>query len=87
WVNIPFLAIALFTAFTMFPPYQEIKSDAPLDIIGSLLLAGSIVSIILLTKNEASGGYAAYSVLIRLFVPLFFRREKRTEHPIIDFTL
>ncbi|MBD5074769.1 MFS transporter, partial [Xanthomonas citri pv. citri] len=28
-----------------------------------------------------------YSVLILLFVPLFFRREKRTQHPIIDFAL
>lgn len=87
WVNIPFLAIALFTALTMFPQYKENKSDAPLDIIGSLLLAGSIVSIILLTKNEAPWGYTVYSVLILLFVPLFFRREKRTQHPIIDFAL
>ncbi|MBD4898598.1 MFS transporter, partial [Xanthomonas citri pv. citri] len=72
---------------TMFPQYKENKSDAPLDIIGSLLLAGSIVSIILLTKNEAPWGYTVYSVLILLFVPLFFRREKRTQHPIIDFAL
>ncbi|AVB09220.1 MULTISPECIES: MFS transporter [Bacillus] len=87
WVNIPFLAIALVTALVMFPKYKEETSDAPLDIIGSVLLAGSIVSIILLTKNESSLGYWVYALLILIFVPLFFRRELRTKHPIIDFDL
>ncbi len=76
WVNIPFLAIALVTALVMFPKYKEETSDAPLDIIGSVLLAGSIVSIILLTKNESSLGYWVYALLILVFVPLFFRRER-----------
>ena len=71
----------------MFPKYKEETSDAPLDIIGSVLLAGSIVSIILLTKNESSLGYWVYALLILIFVPLFFRRELRTKHPIIDFDL
>ncbi len=87
WVNIPFLAIALVTALMMFPKYKEETSDAPLDIIGSVLLAGSIVSIILLTKNESSLGYWVYALLILVLVPLFFRRELRTKHPIIDFDL
>ncbi|ADP34015.1 MFS transporter [Bacillus atrophaeus] len=87
WVNIPFLAIALFTAMTMFPKYKEKKSDAPLDIIGSALLAVSIISIILLTKNAESWGYLIYGLLILLFVPLFFRWELRTKHPVIDLSL
>jgi MFS family permease len=71
----------------MFPKYKEKKSDAPLDIIGSALLAVSIISIILLTKNAESWGYLIYGLLILLFVPLFFRWELRTKHPVIDLSL
>lgn len=67
------------------PQYKENKSNAPLDIIGSLACRQYRFDYPA-DENEASWGYAVYSVLI-LLCPAFFRREKRTQHPIIDFTL
>ena len=85
WINIPFVLLSFFIAYKYLPNIEP-KSQTALDIQGSALLGTFLTFLVLIVTNEWYSHAWLWLVFLVSFV-LFVFREKRYDHPIIDFTL
>jgi len=85
WINIP-LALFSFLIAYKFLPEIERKPSARLDIQGSVLLGAFLTVIVLIVTNGWYSNVGLWIIFTAAFV-LFIYREKRFEHPLIDFSL
>jgi EmrB/QacA subfamily drug resistance transporter len=92
YVNLPIGLIALVLAARLVPPNtRRDSSGAHLDLVGSLLLGGGVLSILLPLVNAESGGLSPWSLLLAvavLFLFAFARWERHTvrrgRDPLLD---
>ncbi|MCV9940651.1 MFS transporter [Boseaceae bacterium BT-24-1] len=90
-VNVPIVIAALALAVLVIPAMAR-QSDRPWDLIASIQILTSLVGIVFAVKELAkpapSYGNIALAALIGLLaLALFVRRQNRSAHPLIDFTL
>jgi len=85
WINIP-LAIVSFIIAYKFLPNIERKNQTRLDLQGSVLLSIFLTTLVLIITNEWYTNIWLWLVFIVALI-LFVYREKKIEHPLIDFSL
>lgn len=85
WINVPFALFSLLTACFYLPGIRK-SAGSSLDIMGSLYLAtGFTVLILCITHPEYINGWTV--MVFVLTVVLFIRQEKRSQDPLIQFSL
>ncbi|WP_067701899.1 MFS transporter [Erwinia sp. ErVv1] len=90
-INVPVVLVAIVFA-ALYIPRIEGDVKRPCDVIGSLMIMIGLVGVIYalkeLSKMDASMAAVAVSGLTGiLFMGLFVRRQTRSTHPMIDFSL
>ncbi|AKU18559.1 MFS transporter [Luteipulveratus mongoliensis] len=89
-VNVPVMAVLLIAAPRLLPESRS-AHPSPLDLISSALVLGSVLPVIYGIKELAADGWSARA-LVALVVGTalgwaFFRRQRTTEHPLLDLNL
>lgn len=87
FVNLPLMVLSLILSMVFIPKVEQEKQSISLDYWGSILLAISIGSLVLLSKSNATDSMIGYTVCLIIAVPLFFLREKTAKDPIIKLGL
>jgi len=85
WINIPLTIVSFIIAY-MFLPNIERKNQTRLDLQGSVLLSIFLTTLVLIITNEWYTNIWLWLVFV-LALFLFVYREKKIEHPLIDFSL
>lgn len=85
WINIPFALVSLCASYILLPVIKK-ETVTSLDIYGSILLGGSLITLILLVTHSEYRTVWAVGLLC-ILIPLFIRQEKRCEEPLIQFQL
>lgn len=91
-INVPIVIIALFFTIFCIPADEEPSDKKPWDLIGSVQimigLLGVTYAIKVLSKREMLLAEFFIALLIGvIFIGIFIHRQKRREHPLIDFSL
>lgn len=86
-VNLPFMILSLVLAIVIIPKVKQEKKYISLDYLGSILLAISIASLVLLSKSHATGSMIGFGVLFAVAFLWFVLSEKRAKDPIIKLSL
>jgi len=90
-INVPVVLAVMLFAWGLIPGDHG-NSDRPFDVIGSVQIMMGLVGVIYalkeLSKMDASWLIVAGSALIGvLFLGLFVKRQQRSKHPMLDFSL
>ncbi len=90
-INVPVVLLALLMTLR-YVPVSAVRGERQWDLVGSLqvmvCLIGFAYAIKEVGKREASFTAALMALLIGLlFAVLFVRRQRRSEHPLIDFAI
>ncbi|RLP27601.1 MFS transporter [Mesorhizobium sp. YM1C-6-2] len=90
-INVPVVVVAL-AASALLLANRPGDADRPWDLIGSVQimfgLVGLIYAIKEVSKRDPSWGVAALALAIGLLgIAIFVRRQRRSTHPLIDFSL
>ena len=86
-VNLPLMVLSLILSIVFIPKVDQEKQNISLDYLGSILLAVSIGSLVLLSKSDTVGSMIGYAIFLVIAIPLFFLREKKAKDPIIKLSL
>jgi MFS transporter, DHA2 family, multidrug resistance protein len=90
-INVPIMAALLIAGPRLLPEFRNAQSQAQLDLQSVALSLGTVLPIIYGLKHTAAYGFDAQSVVPVLagiaFGILFWRRQLRIDHPLIDFAL
>lgn len=86
WVNVPFLILSIIACVWALPVTGH-KERVPLDIGGSIYLAGGFTLLILLFQGQSGLVFLMMVLGLLISAVLFVRHEKRTSAPLIDFGL
>ena len=84
WINLPFLLLSFLIALAVLPLTPS--RPAKVDVLGALYLALGLSGIVLFITHPETLHWWTVLLLIAC-IALFFRRETRFEHPLIDFAL
>ncbi len=91
WINVPFIVLALILGFFLVPNSRD-SQKRPLDLFGSLLSIGALLSILYAIIEAPNAGWTstetlgigALGVLLTL---AFIKWERTTEHPMLPISL
>ncbi|MFI0732977.1 MFS transporter [Streptomyces sp. NPDC021225] len=90
-INVPVVAVAL-VAGAILAPGASGRSDKPWDPIASAQVMAGLVGLVYAVKEAARPGGEATHIAVALVVAavgfvFFIRRQRRQEHPLLDFAL
>ncbi|AXG78857.1 MFS transporter [Streptomyces paludis] len=90
-VNVPVVVVAL-AAGAVLAPSASGRSDRPWDVIASLQIMAGLVGLVYAVKEITKPGPDLLHLILALLVSalgftLFVRRQRRQEHPLLDFAL
>jgi MFS transporter, DHA2 family, multidrug resistance protein len=90
-VNVPIMAALLVLGPRLLPEYKTSETHARLDLASVLLSLATVLPIVYGLKHAAAYGFEAAAVLPVVlgagFGWLFWQRQHRIDHPLIDFEL
>ncbi|MDI3258026.1 MAG: MFS transporter, partial [Kyrpidia sp.] len=91
WVNVP-IGVAAFAAGWRILPRERAGRREPFDVLGSVLFAAGITTLLYTVSKAESRGWTSPETLGGLAAALvglvlFYVRETRTDHPMMDFSL
>jgi EmrB/QacA subfamily drug resistance transporter len=92
YINVPVGAVALLLAIRILPAmHHDRTAGSRLDLVGSLLLGGGVLTLLLPVVNAESGGFGALSWLLLVCLALFAlfawwesRLSRRGGQPLLD---
>ncbi|WP_052161400.1 MFS transporter [Hoeflea sp. BAL378] len=90
-INVPIVAVALAFAVVVIPALAR-NGDRPWDLVASIQLLAGLVGIVFAIKELAKplpsyGSIGLAALVGSLALVLFIRRQQRSAHPLIDFSL
>ncbi|MES2025710.1 MAG: MFS transporter [Pseudomonadota bacterium] len=90
-INVPIVLVAIPLAW-MYIPKGQANKTRPWDFVGSLQIMAGLVGVTYalkeIGKREPSWGIALVALLLGIvFLAIFVRRQQRSLHPLIDFSL
>jgi MFS transporter, DHA2 family, multidrug resistance protein len=90
-INVPFMAALLLLGRRILPEYRNDQPHARLDLLSVALSLLTVLPIVYALKSIAAYGVSAPSFVLvvagLLFGLLFWRRQHRIDHPLVDFEL
>ena len=92
WVNVPVGVVAILAGYFLLPRSRDLNPGRGRDVAGFVLLAGVIVSSLLVLSGLSgmplpSAVVVALSVVVVVTVVLFWRAEGRAVAPLVDISL
>ncbi|MBB3108641.1 EmrB/QacA subfamily drug resistance transporter [Paenibacillus phyllosphaerae] len=92
WINVPIGIIGFIAGLFLLPKGERKPRTEPFDYTGSgLFMAGMVLFLFILSNGQdlgwlsaatLAGGFGSIALLV-----MFYRVEKRTKHPMLDFSL
>ena len=91
WINVPVIILALILGFFLVPNSRD-SQKRPLDLFGSLLSIGALLSILYAIIEAPNVGWTSTEILgigtLGLFLTFaFIKWERTTEHPMLPISL
>jgi len=91
WINVPVIVLALILGFFLVPNSRD-SQKRPLDLFGSLLSIGALLSILYAIIEAPNAGWTSTETLgigaLGVFLTLaFIKWERTTEHPMLPISL
>jgi len=91
WINVPVIVLALILGFFLVPNSRD-SQKRPLDLFGSLLSIGALLSILYAIIEAPNAGWTSTKTLgigaLGVFLTLaFIKWERTTEHPMLPISL
>jgi len=91
WINVPVIILALILGFFLVPNSRD-SQKRPLDLFGSLLSIGALLSILYAIIEAPNAGWTSTETLgigaLGVFLTLaFIKWERTTEHPMLPISL
>ncbi|MEF2967608.1 MFS transporter [Paenibacillus sp. M1] len=92
WINVPIGVIGFIAGLFILPKDRSKKENQPFDYTGSLLFMAGMFAFLYVISNGQDWGWVSPSVWVGGVVSLlvlagFYFWEKRTRHPMLDFSL
>ncbi|AIG26882.1 MFS transporter [Brevibacillus laterosporus] len=92
WINVPIGLIGFIAALRIMPKQHQKRVGEPFDYLGSIMYMTSMITFLYTISNAEEHGWTTGITLggllfsFIIFV-LFYRRETRISHPMLDFSL
>lgn len=92
WINVPIGILGFIAGMFIFPKDKKEPVKEPFDYLGSSLFITGMISFLYMLSNAQKWGWTSPLVLSGLMgsffiLVLFYLHEKRTLHPMLDFSL
>lgn len=92
WINIPIGILGFVAGIFILPKDNKQSVQEPFDYTGSALFITGMIALLYMLSNAQEWGWASPLVLMGLAFSLlvlflFYKQERRTSHPMLDFSL